>query len=185
MGSIIATYTLFSGSRRIVQGDRAAVSGAWKRALEAGDQMLVAFDDETGRQIDFDLRSTEEPAPRPGRGRPKLGVVAREVTLLPRHWEWLADQPGGASAALRRLVDQARKASAPADAARYARDAAYRVMSALAGDLPNFEEASRGLYGGDLDRVSAIVATWPTDVSAYVTERLKVVEAAATRPSTG
>ncbi len=82
--------------------------------------------------------TTNQPAEPRGRGRPKLGVVAREVTLLPRHWDWLNAQPGGASVALRKLVEQARRANGDADRARAAREAAYHFMSAMAGDLPAF-----------------------------------------------
>ena len=89
------------------------------------------------------------PAPR-GPGRPKLGVVAREITLLPRHWEWLAQQTGGASVAIRKLVDEARRATATtAIASASAQEAAYRFMSAMAGNLPHFEEAIRALFADD------------------------------------
>ena len=114
-------------------------------------------------------RLMAEPSPRsPGRGRPKLGVTAREVTLLPSHWEWLSSQPGGASAALRRLVDQARRSGG--DDKRQAQEAAHRVMFALAGDLPDFEEATRAFYAGDQDRFLALTDGWPMDVRDYVRE---------------
>ena len=102
------------------------------------------------------------------RPRPRLGVVAREVTLLPRHWEWLADQPGGASATLRRLVDEARKHETPKARARRAAATAGRAMTALAGDRPNFEEAYRALDAGDRDRFEALTAGWPEDVRGYL-----------------
>lgn len=101
------------------------------------------------------------------RGRPKLGVVAREVTLLPRHWDWLNGQPGGASVALRKLVDQARRDGGEADRQRAAVDAAYRFMAAIAGDLPGFEEASRALFASDRARFGDLVSAWPADVRAY------------------
>jgi hypothetical protein len=103
-----------------------------------------------------------------GRGRPKLGVVAREVTLLPRHWEWLAAQPGGASVALRKLVEEARKANGDRDRHRTARDAAYHFMSAMAGNLPNFEEASRALFADDRRRFTSLIAAWPADIRDHV-----------------
>ncbi len=103
-----------------------------------------------------------------GPGRPRLGVVAREVTLLPRHWEWLASQPGGASVALRKLVDAARKAQADVDAARARRDAAYAVMTALAGDRAHYEDATRALFRDDRDGLAAHMAKWPRDVQSYV-----------------
>jgi len=116
---------------------------------------------------------TETPSLPRGRGRPKLGVVAREVTLLPQHWAWLADQPGGASVTLRKLVHQAQKASSGADAVRVARERAYRVMSTLAGHQPGFEEASRALFAGDALAFQQHSAAWPADVAAYVSQLLK------------
>lgn len=101
-------------------------------------------------------------------GRPRLGVVAREVTLLPRHWQWLNGQPGGASVALRRLVDEARRTSVDRDRVRRAQEVTYRVMVALGGDLPGFEEAIRALFAGEASRFTARVQDWPADVRAYV-----------------
>ena len=109
----------------------------------------------------------DAPAPRRGRGRPSLGVVPREVTLLPRHWEWLAAQPGGASVALRKLVDAARRASTDADRRRAAQAAAYRFISAMAGDLPGFEEASRALFADDRARFADHARAWPPDVARH------------------
>lgn len=174
-----ARYTAFVGARLLARGAAAEVALALKEAYGRGETAVVAFDDATGRPVDFDLRgdaaeiaARHAPAEPPKRGRPRLGVVAREITLLPRHWEWLADQPGGASAALRRLVQAAMSDTSRPDAIRRRREAAYRVMSALAGDLPGFEEASRALFAGDGARLRALSAHWPADVSAYVVERL-------------
>src|SRR5262249_44105045 len=108
-------------------------------------------------------------APR-GRGRPKLGVVAREVTLLPRHWDWLGAQPGGASVGLRRLVDSARHARESRERVRAAQEAAHRFMNALAGNLPNYEEALRALYAGERNRFETAYAAWPEDVREYTRE---------------
>jgi uncharacterized protein len=105
-------------------------------------------------------------APR-GRGRPRLGVVAREVTLLPRHWEWLAGQPGGASVILRRLVDDARRVDGGQSHARARQAIAYRFMSAMAGDLPGFEEAARALFAGNHESFTRQMATWPADLRTY------------------
>jgi hypothetical protein len=142
--------------------------------MDAGTGTPVfIFDDATGRVIDFDTRGTdaevvarlapaaEEPR---GRGRPKLGVVAREVTLLPRHWDWLSTQPGGASVALRKLVEQARRSSGDADRRRATQEAAYRFLSAVAGDLPGFEEAARALFAYDRRGFGDRIAAWPEDV---------------------
>lgn len=179
--SDIQTFTAFDGHRCVAAGSLEDL--AHKLAAPVGPSPLVIFDDATGRQIELDLRHGPsqalaeyrarvaapeiEPA-RPGRGRPRLGVVAREVTLLPRHWDWLAGQPGGASAALRRLVEDARRACEGPDRARRAQEAAYRVMSALAGDLPGFEEASRALFADDIARLRDLTGPWPQDVRDFV-----------------
>ena len=141
--------------------------------------MLLIFDDVSGASMDFDLRGTPEdilarlapegtpeqqPEPARGPGRPKLGVVAREVTLLPRHWDWLNAQPGGASVALRKLVDAARVTHAGADRRRLAQQSADRFMSALAGNEPGYEEAARALYAGDRARFDQSMVAWPADV---------------------
>ncbi|MEA4838686.1 MAG: DUF2239 family protein [Rhodospirillaceae bacterium] len=118
-------------------------------------------------------RETPEPTkdevsePR-GRGRPKLGVVSREVTLLPRQWEWLADQPGGASAVLRRLVDEARRNGGTRQQRRAAQEAAYQFMQAIAGDLPGYEEATRSLFADDRPRLEEWIAAWPDDIRSHV-----------------
>lgn len=169
--------TAFDNLRLLAAGSTADVAVAMAAATRAGAVgPLLAFDDATGRVVDLDLRGADAeivarlqpPEAARGRGRPRLGVVAREVTLLPRHWEWLAAQPGGASVALRRLVDAARAATATSRDVRTKREIAYRVMSALAGDLPGFEEASRALFAGNDTRFAEETAAWPADVRAYV-----------------
>ena len=167
------TCAVFSGDRLIARGGPRDVLPAAKAASEAGEAVL-AFDLATGRMVEFDLRGDLEtvlaraPAAGPeapkGRGRPKLGVTAREVTLLPRHWDWLAGQPGGASAALRRIVEAAMREAEGPDRVRRAREAAYRFMTAMAGDLPNYEEATRRLFAGDRAAFDAAVADWPEGV---------------------
>ena len=166
------TCTAFAGPRRIAHGSLIEVALAVKACAEP----ILVFDDATGRVVDLDLRGSDaeiadrladRSEPPRGRGRPKLGVVAREVTLLPRQWDWLAAQPGGASQALRRLVDQARKADGGQTEAKAARERTYRVIAALAGDLPDFEEAARALFAGDLASFAERMASWPADVSAY------------------
>lgn len=180
------TFTAFAGTRRLAAGPLHTVALALHAAGRDQTEALLTFDDATGRVVDLDLRGSvadvvtryapatpteaepaeAEPTAR-GRGRPKLGVVAREVTLLPRHWDWLAAQPGGASVALRRLVEDARRAEAPRQQIRTAQDAAYRFMSAMAGNLPGFEEAARALFAGDRARMEQEAAGWPEDVRAY------------------
>jgi hypothetical protein len=169
--------TAFDGQRLLARGASIDVAMALKQALNAGAPgPLLAFDDATGAAIDFDLSGSDaeiaarlaepEPAPR-GRGRPKLGVVAREVTLLPRHWEWLAVQRGGASVALRWLVDEARRADGGSTQARQAIAAAYRFLHAIAGDFPGFEEASRALFAEDREGLERRIADWPPDIVAH------------------
>jgi hypothetical protein len=138
------------------------------------DSLVLIFDDQTGKQVDFDLRGTlaevlerYREAPVRGPGRPKLGVVAREISLLPRHWEWLEEQPNGASAAIRRLVDEARKREPREQEAKLAIAAAGRFLTAMAGNLPGYEEASRALYTRDKRRFGELTREWPKDVRLH------------------
>lgn len=171
------SYSAFDASQRIARGTLLDVALAVKQ-YQAGnaDSLPIIFDDQTSQTIDVLLEGGEteiaawieanfpQPAKR-GRGRPKLGVVGREVSLLPRQWEWLAAQPGGASVTLRKLVDQA--ARDPQAERRAAQDATYRFANALAGDEPGFEEAIRALYAGDQVSYEAHTALWPDDVRAH------------------
>jgi hypothetical protein len=163
-------YTAFQGFRRVSNGTAEELAVFLKKRRQG--EVLV-FDDATGTQTDLDLTNRGKPkepaadvAPR-GRGRPRLGVVAKEVTLLPRHWDWLNAQPGGASVALRKLVEEARRTSGDRDRVRGAQEAAYRFMSAIAGNLPGFEEATRALFTYDRRRFSELIAAWPADVRDY------------------
>jgi hypothetical protein len=168
------SFTVFEGSRRVLTGARAEAALAMRAA--GGARSLVVFDDSTGAEIDFDLRGSEaevaerfvekEDVPR-GRGRPRLGVVAREITLLPRHWEWLSNQVGGASVALRRLVDEARRADGGATEKRRAQSAAFRFLSSIAGDRPGFEEAIRALFADDAQAFQRHATGWPPDVITH------------------
>ena len=183
-------FTAFIGHQRLASGPLAEVALAvMKASRKVEAEPIVIFDDGNGRSIDLDLRGTEQdiiarlplpaanleaatddlavPEPR-GRGRPRLGVVAREVTLLPRHWEWLGAQPGGASVALRKLVEEARRSGGDRDRSRAAREAAYHFMSTMAGNLPGFEEASRALFADDRRRFGGLIAGWPSDVRDHI-----------------
>ena len=173
----------FEGDRRIAAGDLREVARAAKATLDRrSDAAILIFDGRTSAPIDLDFRGSiddvlahlpESPpavedgaapsAPR-GPGRPKLGVVAREVTLLPRHWDWLALQRGGASVAIRRLVEQARRSGDDRDRPRQAQEAAYRFMAAMAGNRPHYEEAIRALFAPDPARFEKLIAGWPNDV---------------------
>ena len=164
--------TAFAGTRRLAAGPVRDVARAVKIHL--------------GAQPEFDLRGTVEdvlarldtaatPATEPaesesrprGPGRPKLGVIAREVTLLPRHWDWLAAQPGGASVTLRKLVEDARRAAEGADRRRVAQEAAYRFMSAMAGNAAGFEDATRALFAADVGAFESLTQSWPADVRDF------------------
>jgi hypothetical protein len=175
----------FEGDRCIAAGDLREVARAAKQTLDRRkDASVLVFDGMTGGPIDIDFRGTVDdvlarlpkiadlpteaedttvPAPR-GPGRPKLGVVPREVTLLPRHWEWLAQQSGGASVALRKLVDEARRANKDKDRIRHAQETAYRFIAAMAENKPHYEEVARALFAGDAERFESWTASWPADV---------------------
>lgn len=176
----VPSCTAFLDDRRVAFGAYDAVAQVLA-GMDLTKGRLLVFDDATGEQVDHPWPTgcvraqpevssdTQTCAAAPaGVGRPRLGVVAREVTLLPRHWEWLAQQRGGASAALRRLVDEARKAHAEHDAQRLAKEKAYRFMSAMGGGLPGFEEASRALFAHDAGAFAERIQDWPADVRAHL-----------------
>lgn len=185
----LPSYTAFDGSRRLGSGPLSSVALAAAQALRQGASgPVLVFDDRSGAVVDIDTRGSDaellarlgppaeaaagpapggEPAVLRGRGRPRLGVVAREVTLLPRHWDWLAAQPGGASVALRKLVEGARRAQGDKDRRRQRHERTYRFMSAMAGDFTGFEEACRALFADDRARFLEHSATWPDDVRAH------------------
>lgn len=183
------SVTAFSGEHMFASGPAGEVALAVKAAQDLDNATTVLiFDDVTGRQVDFDMRGSDEeilgrlkgPTEKPeeeqrtggvgagesrrSSGRPKLGVVAREITLLPRHWEWLGEQPGGASVTLRKLVDAARKSAGGQVSAKQAKQAADRFMGAMLGNQPGYEEATRALYAGNRDRFMALSTGWPADL---------------------
>jgi hypothetical protein len=181
-------YIAFAGDRRIASGDLRDIARSAKRTLDLhGDAQVLIFDGKTSGPVEIDFRGsiddvlarlprseapaadedTAATAPR-GPGRPKLGVIAREVTLLPRHWDWLTQQKGGASVAIRKLVEEARRNSEDGDRIRLAQEAAYRFMSAMAGNRPRYEEAIRALFGNDPGRFGKLIAEWPADVRDHV-----------------
>jgi uncharacterized protein len=184
----IQQCTAFEGSRCIASGDLMQVATKVKEIIDRGEHASVLiFDDFSSELIEVDFRGImedvlkrlEKPtarvestaaslntdqSPRRGPGRPKLGVVSREVTLLPRHWDWLNSQPGGASVALRKLVEEARRVNRDRDKVRYSQEAAYRFMSAMAGNLPGFEEAIRALFAGKSERFYDLIDSWPVDI---------------------
>ncbi len=170
------TCTAFHGKSRIASGDRRHVAAKAKELLDRDPTaQLLIFSDTTSEVIELDFRGTPEQVldriklpspdtPSRGPGRPKLGVVAREVTLLPRHWEWLAAQRGGASVALRQLVEHAIKTTRDSHSMRRGQDVTYRFVSAMAGNEPGFEEAIRALFRGQHERFDECVQAWPPDI---------------------
>jgi uncharacterized protein len=187
----LKTYTAFHGDRCLCSGDLIQVTTKVKEVIDRGEsETLIIFDDLNGEIIEVDLRGAindvlqriekittkgnpleaaadKDPnAPR-GPGRPKLGVISTEVTLLPRHWDWLNRQPGGASVALRKLVDKARHDNIGKDRVRHSQEAAYRFMSAMAGNLPGYEEALRALFSGNREHFDDSITSWPVDIQEY------------------
>jgi uncharacterized protein len=178
----------FDGDRRIAQGDLQTVAQKAKAHIDQRESaQVLVFDLETSRLVEIDFRGTgadvvqrlraathaqpeatppQTSSPR-GPGRPKLGVVAREVTLLPRHWDWLSQQPGGASVVLRKLVDDARKSGSNKDRLRQTQEVAYRFMSAMAGNYPHYEDALRALYANDQPHFVTMITQWPADVREH------------------
>lgn len=178
--------TAFAGAHRLASGPTRDVARAVKTYLDAHpESQVLVFDNTSAQPVELDLRGTVEdvlarldqaaPAAEPGEsesrprgpGRPRLGVIAREVTLLPRHWDWLAAQPGGASVTLRKLVEDARRATEGVDRRRIAQEAAYRFMSAMAGNAPGFEEATRALFALDAGAFQSLTQPWPADVRDF------------------
>jgi hypothetical protein len=184
-------YCVFAASRLLASGPLTAVLRAAKaHSNSAHASPLLIFEERTGQQVDFDLRGSlsevldraQPAAPeRPGPGRPKLGVVSREVSLLPRHWQWLELEPQGISAALRRLVDEARKKNPGEQRARQAREAISKILLALAGNLPQFEEAMRALFASEHTRFGELIASWPEDLRKHA---LKLLTESSPAPDT-
>jgi uncharacterized protein len=184
----IRTCTAFEGCRCLASGTLTEVARKVKEALGNEEQHSILIFDENAELIEVDFRGTiddvlqrlekangaagtspelEKNAQR-GPGRPRLGVVCREVSLLPRHWEWLNSQPGGASVALRRLVEEARVFHRNRDKVRRAQEVTYRFMTAVAGDMPGYEEALRALFAGNAERLDSFTAEWPDDIGNHI-----------------
>jgi hypothetical protein len=169
------SFSAFLGHRKIFDGSLIEVALKVKKSLEKDAQAsILVFNNQTSKIVDLDLRGSaaeikkrlEEPL-KSGPGRPKLGVVSREISLLPAHWEWLNIQPGGASGTLRRLVDEARKRSHKQDQVRVSQDATYNFMRVMAGDLVGYEEALRALYAREKKKFLGLVAAWPKDLRSH------------------
>ena len=193
----ITSCTAFRGNQRVASGNLVTVVRKIKEIIDQDEQAsILIFDDDTSDLVEVDFRGamenvlkrlgkiaagretvnassdTDQHSKR-GRGRPKLGVVSREVTLLPRHWDWLNSQPGGASVALRKLVEEARRVNSHRDKIRHSQEVAYRFISAMAGNFPGFEEAMRALFAGDSERFNGLVDSWPVDIRDHARKLAK------------
>ncbi len=189
------SYTGFLGSRLVASGDILSVAIKIKKSLRLEVKLQVfIFDDLTGDQAEVDFRGDldqmktrlqtqvdEQTIKKSGPGRPRLGVISKEITLLPEHWEWLAIQPGGASVTLRKLIEEAKKKNTQRDQIRQAQDRAYKVMMVLAGDRVGYEEALRALYQGNRQAFQSQIESWPSDIREYTLALAR--EAFAARPS--
>jgi hypothetical protein len=174
------TFTAFADHRLVASGPREDILRATKKHLDKGGPSVLIFEDASGRQVDFDFRGTvaeviarAQTEARPGPGRPRLGVISREISLLPRHWDWLESQPNGISSAIRRLVDEARRNETGVERGRHVRNAISKFLWAIAGDFPNFEEVARALHAREDSRLDALMSAWPKDVRAHVFKRLE------------
>lgn len=178
------TYAAFKKEKLIAEGDLKKVILKTKRELmRSPESAILIFSNETGKTMDFNFQGSEnevlsrlevflEPKieidPKEKKvGRPSLGVISREVSLLPKHWEWLACQSGGASAEIRRLVEKAMKQTQAASTVKMAQEKTFRFLNTIAGNFPNFEEAIRSLYRRDLNAFEQIIKFWPVDIKDH------------------
>lgn len=185
------TYTAFEDHKILSKGSLEDVVLKVKKRFEKSPaSQIVIYSDATGKSMDFNFHGSEKEvlkrlevyttpesatAVSSGPGRPKLGVISREVSLLPKHWEWLATQSGGASNTLRKLVEESMKKTSGVNTVKTAQERTYKFMSVEAGDLENYEEALRALYRKDKERFSSEIKTWPRDVQKHIIELSKAV----------
>lgn len=178
-------YTAFEGTDLLFRGNLKEVVLSTKTYLgHRQNTSVLIFCDVTGKTMDFNFHGSkqdvlrrlekytlaEEPKEPTGPGRPKLGVISREISLLPRHWEWLATQAGGASATIRLLVEDARKKSSDISSVKQMQERVYQIMFVLAGDFQGYEEALRALYKRDSNAFFRNVKSWPKDIQKYLSE---------------
>ncbi len=187
------THVAFAGDTLLAHDALPGVALAVRHALDGGEtRPIVVMDARTAEVVDLDLRgsddeivarlapsrpaeATDAECARPaGPGRPRLGVVSREVSLLPRHWDWLKTQRGGASATLRRLVDDARRTSGERDRLAAAQEAVDRYLRVMAGDRPHYEEALRAFYARRDSDLHRYTAEWPHDVRGQFERLLQI-----------
>jgi uncharacterized protein len=175
------SYAAFSDNRLVATGAIEDVLRAVKKRADKHGSTILIFEEASGRQVDFDMRGSVDDVlsrvrenVKPGPGRPKLGVISREVSLLPRHWDWLENQRNGASAAIRRLVDEARHNETGIERGRHVRNGVNKFLWSFAGDFPNFEEVARAIDAREDARLDGLMSAWPKDVRAYVFRRLEI-----------
>jgi hypothetical protein len=176
----VPTYAAFSNNRLVASGTIEEVLRATKKRVDKNGANVLIFEEASGRQVDFnmsgsidDVLARTRAEAKPGPGRPRLGVISREVSLLPRHWDWLENQPNGASAAIRRLVDDARHNETGAERGRHVRNGINRFLWSMAGDFPNFEETARAIDAREDSRLDGLMSAWAKDVREYVFKRLE------------
>jgi hypothetical protein len=177
------TYAAFSAHRLVAAGSLEDVLRATKKRVDRNNSSVLIFEEASGRQVDFDLRGSIDDVlartrseAKSGPGRPRLGVVSREVSLLPRHWDWLENQPNGASAALRRLVDAARHDETGIERGRHVRNGINRFLWSVAGNLAHFEEVARALDAREDSRLDGLMSSWPKDIREYVFRRVELAK---------
>tara|TARA_B100001013_G_scaffold338302_1_gene259147 strand:+ start:260 stop:835 length:576 start_codon:yes stop_codon:yes gene_type:complete len=173
-----STYIAIHNKSLIAQGELPAVIREAQRQFPEAEPCLYKLDN--GKRVDIDWRGDAEevikrlPAalvpPAEKRGRPKLGVISKEVTLLPEHWEWLSVQRGGASTTLRRLIDSAMSSMTPAQERRIKQDQLYSMMRVFE-DEAGFEAASRALYRLDEAAFSQAIGNWPEALQAIYQDK--------------
>jgi uncharacterized protein len=185
----VNTYTAFDGQKQLCQGELSEVVLKIKRSMgKSENTSVLIFSDETGKTMDFNFQGSEKDVHKRlemyvdevkkevmGPGRPKLGVVSREVSLLPRHWEWLANQTGGASATLRKLVEEAKKKTSNSQELKQAQERTYKFISVMAGDLAGYEEALRALYKKDKKLFLTQIQLWPADIKNHAVAMAQAV----------
>ena len=181
------TYVAFYGNQQVAVGEltdmltKTTIFLKEKQTTGTDTEPLLIFNEQNGSQIDFDFRGSLEeileralPKQKKRRaGRPKLGVISREITLLPRHWEWLESQTKSASASLRLLVEEAMKREGGEAKIKKNIAVTDRIMMVMAGNLTYFEEASRALNARNVERFEECVSTWPDDIKIYLLKRVR------------
>lgn len=171
--SIANRYTAFRGDTRIITDSLFNVALALQKQSEMN---VLVFNDQTGQQIDLDLSGSEDDLKQRYTeveyvkkvGRPKLGVISREITLQQKHWNWLDQQSSSASAVIRKLIDKELNDPSSESNIMLAKQAIDHFMLAMLGNMPNYEEATRALYQGNKSHFLALIHNYPKDLKVYL-----------------